>query len=135
MFRQLNFEWNAEPNAPDERVSVRGRDVVLEFALNAFLFPKFTKDQRAQLIFTDCSLFRLGPTNDEGWYRGQCRFSNVAPSWGEFYEVIGETRDHQVGGWRTALGVGSRHFLFYFRDRTFECKAATWTFEPLEPPA
>jgi hypothetical protein len=24
----------------------------------------------------------------------------------------------------------SRHFLFYFRDETFECMAADWVFEP-----
>jgi hypothetical protein len=29
----------------------------------------------------------LGRTNDEGWYLGQCRFSKVAPTWGEFYHV------------------------------------------------
>jgi hypothetical protein len=34
--------------------------------------------------------YRLGNTNDEGWYRGQCRFSKLAPAWGEFYEVEGD---------------------------------------------
>ena len=32
----------------------------------------------------------IGPTGDEGWFRGQCRFSKLAPAWGEFYEIQGD---------------------------------------------
>ena len=86
-------------------------------------------------------------TNDEGWYRGQCRFSRLAPAWGEFYEVRGdllldfvpdpeEFRSHGVQleprplRWVTIgePGVTSRHFLFYLRDQTFECDATDWSF-------
>lgn len=130
-FHQLNDGWNAEPNAPAERVDVDDGRVVLEFTLNAFAYPSFAEEQRGELIFDGCSQFRLGPTNDEGWYRGQCRFSKVAPAWGEFFEITGNTRDEEVGGWQPASGEGSRHFLFYLRDRTFECKAANWQFKPL----
>lgn len=80
----------------------------------------------------NCSRYRLGATNDEGWYRGQCRYSNVAPEWGEFYEIEGPD-PHMMDpiDWMTASGVANpaRHFLFYFRDNTFECIAADLAFE------
>jgi hypothetical protein len=42
-------------------------------------FPEFAEDQRAQLRFTGAWRYRLGSPNDEGWYRGQCRFSASPP--------------------------------------------------------
>jgi hypothetical protein len=33
------------------------------------------------LTFTGARQWRLGPTNDEGWYRGQCRYVGIAPKW------------------------------------------------------
>jgi hypothetical protein len=133
-FRKLNDGWNAEPNAPDPRVTVQGRDVVVSFLMNSFRFPQFSPADVGKLRFLYCHRYRLGVTNDEGWYRGQCRFSVTAPRWGEFYEVEGDLRLEecpkdwlQVG----SVQVGSRHFLFYFRDATFECDALDWNFEVL----
>ena len=74
-FRKLNEGWNAEPNAPDPEVTVCGDDVLLSFVLNPFQFPQFAEEQRGLLRFNGCQRYRLGPTNDEGWYRGQCRTS------------------------------------------------------------
>lgn len=131
-FRKLNHDWNAEPNAPEPSVQVDGCDVVLEFFTNSFLFPRFSEGQRLRLRFTNANRYRLGPTNDEGWYRGQCRFSEEAPAWGEFYEVTGDLKLersphdwHRVGDARPA----GRSFLFYFRDETFECEADDWVLE------
>lgn len=92
VFEKLNDGWNAEPNAPDPRVRVSGGVVTLEFFVNAFQFDGFEEDQRGELRFLGCRRYRLGRTNDEGWYRGQCRFSGIAPEWGEFYEVTGDLR-------------------------------------------
>jgi hypothetical protein len=139
-FRQLNEGWNAEPNAPSPQVRVEGGDVIVTFLLNPFQFPQFGVEDMGVLRFLSCQRYRLGFTNDEGWYRGQCRFSGVAPRWGEFYEVSGDLRLQEcpddwvtVGPPRGAL----RHFLFYFRDETFECDAADWSFKVLraEPSA
>jgi hypothetical protein len=108
---------------------------VVKFLMNPFQFPQFDPDDEGRLRFVSCQRYRLGATNDEGWYRGQCRFSKVAPSWGEFYEVGGDLRlaecpDHwiEVG----PAPASPRHFLFYFRDQTFECDAADWSFEVLK---
>ncbi len=130
-FRQLNEGWNAEPNAPSPQVKVEGEDVIVSFLLNPFRFPQFGPEDMGILRFFSCNRYRLGPTNDEGWYRGQCRFSKLAPRWGELYEVSGDLRLQECkDNWVVvALSRGAqRHFLFYFRDETFECDAANWAF-------
>ena len=135
-FRQLNDRWNAEPNAPDPRVAVDGRDIVVSFLMNPFQFPQFSSEDVGKLRFTSCHRYRLGATNDEGWYRGQCRFSKIAPKWGEFYEVSGDLRLAECPhDWVEVVPASSglRHFLFYFRDETFECDAADWSFEVCRP--
>ena len=126
-FVRLNDGWNAEPNAPEESARVDGQDVLLQFDINALQFGEFIKGDKGVLRFVNCSQFRLGATNDEGWYRGQCRFSELAPAWGEFYAVIGDPNS-TIGpnDWvvvQSAVGKSRTHFLFYFRDRTFECVA------------
>lgn len=129
-FKRLNDGWNAEPNAPDPFVYQEDNSVGLLFALNAFLYPVLEEGDVGMVRFTDCSRFRLGATNDEGWYLGQCRYSKSAPKWGEFYELIGvdPAADHPID-WVTLSGSGERHFLFYLRDQTFECFARDWTFQ------
>src|ERR1041385_3215186 len=89
-FTKLNDGWNADPNAPDPRISTDKSDVILEFSLNPVAYPQYEKSEQGILRFSDCWRYCLGPTNDEGWHRGQCRFSRLAPQWGEFYEVTGD---------------------------------------------
>lgn len=126
-FTKLNEGWNAEPNAPEPRVMVVGSDVQLEFLLNEQEFPKLARFKGGRLIFKNATKYRMGRVNDEGSYRGQCRFSKRAPAWGEFYEVDGDLLLnalpddwHEAGG---DVGGHKRHFLFYFRDEEFECEA------------
>jgi len=129
-FRQLNEGWNAEPNDPDPNVEIDGGNVVLTFLANSFQFPGFAEDQR--LRFRNARRYRLGPTNDEDWYRGKCRFSGEAPAWGEFYEVSGDLKlEESPNDWEL-VGItapAGRHFLFYLRDQTFECEAEDWTLD------
>jgi hypothetical protein len=130
-FVQLNHDWNAEPNAPEPQVEVAGSQVRLRFFLNPFIY-KAEQWEIAWLIFDDCSAWRLGKTNMDGWYFGQCRYSKVAPGWGEFYELAGEDDLRmKPADWHflTPKGAGDRHFLFYLRDETFECIAGKWSFE------
>src|SRR5690242_17410447 len=98
-FLQLNVDWNAEPNAPDPHVQVLGSDIILRFFLNPFQFKEFTENEIGFLRFVNCRRYRLGPTNDEGWYRAQCRFSPFAPQWGEFYEISGDTSTEKPTDW------------------------------------
>lgn len=130
-FTQLNHGWNAEPNSPGPLVEITSTTLRLSFFLTPFLFEA-CEEEVAQLTFTGVRRWRLGPTNDEGWYRGQCRYGPLVPAWGEFYEIGGDDplRDQQYDWMETiARPPGGRHFLFYFRDETFECLADDWVME------
>lgn len=129
-FVKLSEDWNAEPNAPMPAVRLEGGDVILTVFANPWRYPGFEEDDRIELRFADASCYRLGATNDEGWHRGQCRFSGVAPAWGEFYELTGDLRLAQApSDWHRirTLADGDRHFMFYLRDETFECSARSWS--------
>jgi len=132
-FKQLNHEWNAEPNAPAPTIMLAGPDLLLRFFLNPFQFKRFEEEDVGVLRFHDCLRYRLGPPNDEGWYRGQCRYGRSAPAWGEFYELTGEDPYlNQPSDWVTIKQSQDtpRHFLFYLRDATFECISPAWSFDP-----
>ncbi|MCB1279872.1 hypothetical protein [Prosthecobacter sp.] len=131
-FTKLNDGWNAEPNAPGPKVSWDGSDLILRFYLNPFQFPQFDEEDIGIIRFENCTRYRFGTVNDEGWYRGQCRFSKTAPSWGEFYEISGDLKlDHLKDNWiiRSLDQSNQHHYLFYFRDEEFECDAAGWKLE------
>jgi hypothetical protein len=129
-FTQLNHGWNAQPNAPFPEVRVDGDTVTLEFSANPYQYPSFTDGQRLRLVFRRVWRYGLSSVNDEGWYMGQCRFSGIAPAWGEFYEVSGDLRLEECKiEWKNVTqepGADYRHYLFYLRDGTFECDAISW---------
>jgi len=95
---------------------------------NAFVYPDLKDVQTIELRFTNCSRYRVTSVNDESWYRGQSRFSRLAPAWGEFYEITGDTLDttHPTP-WVGVGGQGLRHFHFFLRDETLEVKAQDWS--------
>lgn len=130
-FLHLNPDWNAEPNAPSPSVEVMGASVRLRFVLDAWAYAA-AEQELGFLTFEQCSQWRLGPANDEGWHNGECRYSGLAPEWGEFYEIAGENEllRLQPNDWRPigSRGPDERHFLFYLHDDTFECLAKSWTF-------
>jgi len=129
-FIHLNKRWNAEPNAPKGAVVIETEYLSLSFIVNPWAYDGFEEGQKAELRFFGCSTWRLGSTNDEGWYSGECRFSKTAPAWGEFYEIKGNLLKEQASyEWHNINhGEGSRHFLFYLRDSTFECDAESYEF-------
>jgi len=102
-FTKLNEGWNADPNAPDPKVTWQGGNLHLSFYVNAFEFPDFDEGTSRKIVFEDCRRYRIGTITDEGWYRGHCRFSRIAPDWGEFYEVTGGFEIRPNSGW---VGVG-----------------------------
>jgi hypothetical protein len=130
LFMRLSIDWNAEPNSPIPQITFWDGDIILSFFLNAFIYPQFTEGDIGHLRFRNCSLYRMGTVNDEGWYRGQCRFSKLAPSWGEFYQVTGDLLlDRCPNDWKYLINKNEdqKHFLFYFRDEEFECDADSWS--------
>ncbi|MEJ2564473.1 MAG: hypothetical protein P8164_01150 [Gammaproteobacteria bacterium] len=125
-FYRLNDGWNAEPYSPQPRVSMQGHDLLLQFLVNAMQFTEFMEGERGMLRFAGCRRYRLGPPSDDDWYDGRCRFSKLAPEWGEFFVVQGDAMLLDAPqDWQSVApkqGDG-RHFLFYLRDNTFECVA------------
>jgi len=133
-FKKLNETWDAEPSVPEPSVRVDESGLTLTFFLNPSLNPRFRHYDRGELFLPKCSRYRLGHPNDEGWYKGHCRFRCLAPEWGDFYEVTGDLLENGPKDWvllKESLSEPSRHFLFYFRDETFECDAESWSFRVL----
>lgn len=131
IFEQLNLGWNAYPNGSDSTVELRGDNLLFRFELNPYVFDDVKEGDVGLLTFAQCARWRLGLTNDEGFYRGQCRYSSLAPSWGEFYELVGDDPARYAPvDWQfvDSKNPGNRHFLFYLRDETFECIAGDWEY-------
>ncbi len=128
IFTRLNEDWNAHPNAPYLRLEQRGQMLLAHIRPNPFVYRQYEKIAEITINFGGCAKYRVTPVNDEGWYEGQCRFSGLAPSWGEFYEISGDTRDDiDPSAWIEMEGTGTRHFHFYLRDETLEVKAQEWS--------
>jgi len=133
-FIHLNRNWNAEPNAPEVEIQVQNDDVKVLFFLNAFIYPQFAEEDKGILTFHKCIQYRYGSPNDEGFYSfGQSRYKQYGVKWGEFYLV-------EQSDWRhdfpDAIIVNklngdthANHYLFYFRDGTFEVVAQDYEFE------
>ncbi len=131
-FEQLNMGWNAEPNAPELSVTVNGADVVIEFYLNAFAYEGFSEGDKAKITFYNCFQYRKGSPNDEGFFcHGQSRYKKYGVKWGEFYLIHNSDWKEnfpdpiKVGATNEKL----QHYLFYFKDETFECIASSYTIE------
>lgn len=59
---------------------------------------------------------------------GECRFSRLAPAWGELYGVSGDSKlllapDDWIVLAQSSKDEPAQHYLFYFKDETFECVA------------
>ncbi len=131
-FEQLNIGWNAEPNAPELQIKVVGTDVVIEFYLDAYLYTQFREGDKARIVFHDCFQYRNGDPNDEGFYSyGQSRFKKYGVKWGEFYRVQNSKWEKEFPDpvMVSETKAERNHYLFYFRDETFECIAASYTME------
>lgn len=130
-FVQLNDDWNAEPNAPQPRGSWHNGVYELDFYLAENLVEPL--EAKGRVIFTACAAWRWEMTNDHGWYAGQGLYARQSPTWGEFYEVLGDDPEISDRSWEGDLeeGRAKRHFVFYFRDNAFECFADDWCFKPL----
>jgi hypothetical protein len=106
--------------------------------LNPFIRDDVNDGDEAALLFHDVFMYRLGSTNDEGFYRGQCRFSHSGIPWGEFYELQESDwqrtfpNDRIVVQPKLGSDLHLKHYLFYFRDETFECIARSFEFRRVD---
>jgi len=136
-FVQQNINWNAEPNAPMPKVEIKegSSKIVLTFYMNAFMYENVDEDDIGVIEFDNCLKFRIGSTNDEGFYRGQCRFAQTGVEWGEFYRIVNSNWKEYFPSDEVAVDANLEHstelnhYLFYFRDETFECIAESYSFK------
>mgnify|MGYP000489436363 CR=1 FL=1 len=131
---KLNKNWNAEPNAPDPVISESDQSIKLTFLLNSFVYQHIDDDDTGSLEFFEVYAYRLGSTNDEGYFRGQFRFKNEQLPWGQFYELIDSNwkKDFPLDMviLNDAINKSNlRHFIFFLRDETFECLAVEYQFK------
>lgn len=125
-YKQLNNGWNADPNAPEPKISIHGSSITLEFYLNYFLFDNFKEGDKGQLTFLNCFKYAINTLNDEGYYKGNYRYKYTDLPWGEFYQINSAPEDFPKDA--VILNFNEnvsnlKHYLFFFKDDTFECLA------------
>ena len=132
-FIKLNENWNAEPNAPRPSIKISGVNIKLSFYLNCFCYEQFNEGDMGILNFVNCLKYRMGTPNDEGFFiYGQSRYKQYGVEWGHFYLV-------EDSDWHSNFPDGIiiddsipadklNHYLFYFKDETFEAIAESCSF-------
>ena len=99
--------------------------------LNYYVFDNFKEGDKAKIIFQNCSKYSLNTCNDEGYYYGQYRTNPNELPWGEFYEIK-DGLNREFPEPITELSNDNndkRHFIFFFKDETFECLADNYKIE------
>jgi len=132
-FIQLNHGWNADPNSPNVKLKIVDLEVILSFRMNVFQYENFDESDIGTLVFHNCLQYRLGSPNDEGFFiYGQDRYKQYGIKWGEFYRIknsnwqVNFPEPQRLNEVQNADNVN--HYLFYFRDETFECIAENYDF-------
>jgi hypothetical protein len=132
-FTKLNRGWNADVGAPEENVVVAGDTVVVEFYLSYSSYKRFPENDKGKLTFTKCHKYSIKGTNDEGYYMGQHRYKDEELPWGEFYKLETNWRldfaEEPIFLLEPANRAQLNHYIFFFRDNSFECVAADYKIE------
>jgi len=129
----LTKDWNADPNAPEVNLLVEGNSVILNFFVNYFMYKKFKEGDKAKVTFINCLKYSFNSMNGEGYYMGQYRYKNTDLPWGVFYKldskwatvfptqciILSQKRDN----------AALNHYIFFFKDNTFECVAENYHLE------
>lgn len=126
---KINKEWNADPNVPNPQIDIFECNLLLSFNMNSYQYNKYNDGDIGFIVFKDVMKYRLGSPNDEGFYRGQFRYDKSQIKWGEFYKI--EDSKYNVNFPHDPIIINKHligkdnliHYLFFFRDNTFECIA------------
>lgn len=125
---QITKDWNADPVSPEIELKVDGIDLIMEIYLNHFQFDKFQKGDKVKIRFKNCTEYSLNTCNDEGFYYGQYRIKPTEFEWGEFYEIKSGLDRNLPNPIEIIQNDNSdrKHFIFFFKDETFECIASDY---------
>lgn len=130
---KLNKNWNAEPNAPELKISSTENGLELSFLLNSFTYEHIEEGEMGKLTLYEAYAYRLDSTNDEAYLQGRFRYKNDQLPWGEFYEILDSRWDRDFPADKIILNQSVnkkkiRHFIFFLRDCIFECLASDFKF-------
>lgn len=122
---QITKDWNAHSVSPEIELQPINSNLLMTLFLNAYVFEGFEEGDKANILFKNCSKYSLNICNDEGYYYGQYRTYPSELPWGEFYEIrSGLDREFPEPIINlTTDNSNKRHFIFFFKDETFECLA------------
>lgn len=127
-YKQLNQEWNADPNAPEVSLQIIHRNLIIKTYLNYFVYDDFNEGDYAIIKFKNVTSYSFNTCNDEGYYYGQYRFGPKELPWGEFYEIeSGLDRNLPDPLITIQKGIAQhKHYVFFFKDNTLECIAENY---------
>lgn len=131
---QITSDWNAEPVTPEVQLEINGDNLNMEIFVNHLVFDDFEEGDKAKIIFKNCSIYTLNHCNDERYYYGQYRTNSNELPWGEFYEIKSglERKFPEPITIINKEQEGKRHYVFFFKDETFECLADDFVLELLD---
>lgn len=128
---RLTTNWNADPVLPEIELKIDSTDLIMCIRLNHYVFENFKKGDKAKIRFKNCSLYSLNTCNDEGYFYGQYRTNPNELPWGEFYEIKSGLDRNMPNPIVKITNDNSdkKHFIFFFKDETFECLASKYELE------
>ena len=128
---RITTNWNAHSVSPEIELQLQGLNLLMTIFLNAYVFDGFEEGDKANILFKNCSKYSLNICNDEGYYYGQYRTNPSELPWGEFYEIkSGLDREFPEPIVNLTMdNSNKRHFIFFFKDETFECLAEDFQVE------
>ena len=132
-YTQFTIDWNADPNSPDVELVVDGTSVIIDFFVNYFIYDNFNKGDKAKITFFNCHKYSFNSMNDEGYFMGQYRYKYNDLPWGEFYRLDTDWEtdfpSKQIILTETVDKKKLNHYIFFFKDNTFECVAENYQLE------
>jgi hypothetical protein len=133
-YTKLNKNWNAEPNAPEPKISSIENGIELSFLLNASVYEHIDDGEIGSLEFQNVYAYRMDSTSKEGYLQKQFRFKNDQLPWGEFYELSnskwsGDFPDDKIVLDESIDKKDIRHFILFLPNNIFECFATAYRFE------
>lgn len=125
---QITKDWNADPVSPKIELKVDGIDLIMDIYLNHFQFDRYQEGDKVKIQFKNCAEYSLNTCNDEGFYYGQYRIKPTELEWGEFYEIKSGLDKELSNPIQRIQNDNSdrKHFIFFFKDETFECLASDY---------
>jgi hypothetical protein len=130
-YNKLTKNWNADPVLPEIELEIDRNDLIMCIRLNHYVFDNYKKGDKVKIRFINCSLYSLNTCNDEGYYYGQYRTNPNELPWGEFYEIKSGLDRNMPNPIVKIADDNSdkKHFIFFFKDETFECIASEYELE------